>query len=173
MTIPLNKPYKPRNQMSRKERFETMRSEVEYALNLVVNRFNFLSEKVNGNAVGMDRQKVYVVLTTPEAERKVFAHHAAKRLPDLRVVAGRSSAYDNSDESLKRVVVISSAYGRWAEHKLELEDLLESFTVIIDIHSQINTARYQHAQYCRWTRPKESDVSLVVKTITQRYGGES
>lgn len=165
MNVVLNNPHKPRNKMTRRERFATMKSEVEYAIELICIRISKMQEELGGHSA----PKIFVTCTTPHKQREVLARFFAFFQWPVRVVVGRTSIFDSDKESDRRTLILSSYHG-WEQWKDEIEDLLESFTVLIDCKTLIDTPKGKHGQYCRWTQPLESDLTLVIKTITGKYG---
>lgn len=167
MTIHLNEPHKPRNKMSRRERLKSYASEISYALELVCLRFDTLNHLINGDD---GKERIYLTLTTPKNERDVFAFHAASRLKMIRVVTGRSSQFDMDPFDKRKLFIISDMSPAWREYQSEIEDLIESFTVLIDAQVRVNLPPGKHGQYCRLTQTLESELTLVLKTVTGKYG---
>ena len=160
---------KPRNQMNKRERYRTHADEVNYALNLIKNRIDSLSEKMNP-LDGTGVPKLYIVLTTPELERKVFAAHANHWLKPVRVVAGRSSTQDNVPLESRRVTIISDIIGDWIYVRSEIEDILEWFTILVDVKTYVELPKGKHGLYCRLKLPIESTLLLTIQKVIEKYG---
>ena len=167
MNVVLNNPAKPRSKMTRRERYAQYADEVNYALELLSGRFNDIHADVDG----LPPPKIYIVCTTPQKQREILARHLAFFQWPVRVVVGRTATFDADEEHKRRTLILSSFVG-WEQWKDEIEDLLESFSVLIDAKTFIETPRGKHGQYCRWTQPLESDLTLVIKTTTRKYGAK-
>jgi hypothetical protein len=149
--------------LSHRQRFLAYRDEIRYCHEQCVKHIDQHIEH------HFTQRHVFVVLTTPDKERNIFGTRLVlDQLSRILVAAGRLSSFDDKPKDERPIVrLIQRDLWKEEKHAKLMDDLLETYCVLVDSWYLATAEAGQHANRVRHSKVTERELRHAMRFITE------